>query len=219
MDGQAPLGPVCNRVRMPTVQDLVECADAHLAHYVDPTNSRAFATYDRTGDPGRIEPTDILAPALLDAAVPGRHVIAMYLPTGPHRRLREALDAVVTDPEAADARFEDQDLDAEAGPWALVKAALVASNDATGFRAAKVTKILHRKRPHLVPIFDSKVAWFYGVPARRPWELWPKLQAELRNHSEWLLRLGDPYRTPDRRRLSELRVLDIVVWEHTQKCP
>ena len=143
----------------------------------------------------------------------------MYLPTGPHRPLRECLDAVVMDPDANEARFEHQDLGAQTGPWALVKAALVASNDATGFRAAKVTKILHRKRPSLVPIFDSKVAQFYGVPGPAPWDLWPKLQAELRNHSEWLQGLGYPHRTSDGRRVSELRVLDIVVWEHTQDCP
>lgn len=195
---------------MSSVRDLVDCAGGHLAHYIDPTHARAFATYDRVGDPDRLEPTDLLAPALLDAAVHGHDVIRMYQPTGPHPRLREALEAVIADREAATARFEEQQLDAASGPWALVEAALVASDEAKGFRAAKVTKILHRKRPQLVPIFDSRVAEFYGVATHQPWKLWPVLQEEVRAHGDWLQELGAAYRTVEDRPLSSLRVLDIV---------
>ena len=99
-----------------------------------------------------------------------------------------------------------------------MEAALRASDEVKGFRAAKVTKILHRKRPQLVPIFDSKVAEFYGVPTHQPWHLWPILQAELRTQAEWLQELGAAYRTGEGRPLSGLRVLDIVVWEHMQGC-
>lgn len=207
---------------MANVEDLVTCASDHFAHYTDPSSRRAFFVYDRMGDPDRLEPTDLLAPALLDAPVSGQDVIAMYLADGPQVRLREALEAVILDRDAVTARFVDQDLDAETGPWALVKLALLASTPSrgvrTGFRAAKVTKILHRKRPQLVPIFDSKVAGFYGVSSGRPWELWPLLQAELRTHGDWLRDLGVGRLTLEGRPLSELRVLDIVVWEHMQSC-
>lgn len=125
----------------------------------------------------------------------------------------------MADPEAATARFRDQDLDADTGPWALVERALVASDSARGFRAAKVTKILHRKRPQLVPIFDSTVAEFYGVRTEQPWKLWPLLQEELAANGDWLVELAGGYRTVENRALSELRVLDIVVWEHMQGCP
>lgn len=203
---------------MPSVHELSPCASRHLPRYVDPEGGRAFATYDCIGNPGDLEPADVLAPALLDAPVPGRDVIKMYQPTGVHSELREALEAVLRDPAAASARFEDQDLDSDRGAWALVRAALSASDKASGFRAAKVTKILHRKRPYLVPIFDSKVAQFYGVSARRPWELWPLLQHELVDHATWLGEMGQTHRTSDGRPIAELRVLDIIVWEHMQGC-
>ncbi len=203
---------------MPSVRELNLCAANHLTHYVDPASGRAFYTYDRIGNPDNLEPADILAPALLDAPVPGRDVIKMYLRTGTHAELRKALESVLRDRDAAVARFVDQDIDSDIGAWALVEAALRASDEAPGFRAAKVTKILHRKRPALVPIFDSKVAEFYGVSVRRPWELWPLLQVELRHHGEWLRELSESYRTPDERPVADLRVLDIVVWEHMQGC-
>jgi len=85
-------------------------------------------------------------------------------------------------------------------------------------KASKVTKILHRKRPRLVPIFDSRVGGFYGVAAGKPWDMWPIIQEELRAHGEWLKELAGPHRTPDNHELSLLRTLDIVVWEHTQGC-
>lgn len=181
---------------MASVAQLESCAAPHLQHYTDEDGNRAFQTYDRAGDPHHLEPTDLLAPALLDAPVRGSHVIAMHQLDGPYRQLRDAMARVLSDPSTADARFEDQDLAADAGPWARVRAALVASNATSGIKASKVTKILHRKCPALVPIFDSKVAGFYGVDRTRPSLLWPILQEELRVHGEWLrelvLRRGVP---------------------------
>jgi hypothetical protein len=203
---------------MPSVEQLFPCATRHLRRYTDPAENRAFQTYDRLGDPGRLEPVDFFAPALLNASVRGMDVIAMHRPDGAYRELRDAMSRVVSDPSTSEARFEDQDLAAETGPWALVRAALVASDSTPDIKASKVTKILHRKRPALVPIFDSKVASFYGVPRTRPWLLWPLLQAEMRAHGGRLRELARNYPTPDRRTLEGLRALDIIVWEHSQGC-
>ena len=49
----------------------------------------------------------------------------------------------------------------------LVRHVLQACEWTIGLAASKVTKMLHRKRPSFVPIFDSKVAAFYGATARR----------------------------------------------------
>lgn len=77
-----------------------------------------------------------------------------------------------------------------------------------------MTKILHRKRPYLVPIFDSKVAQFYGTTPAKPRELWPALQRDVQDHGPWLNQLAKGILTPDGRPLSRLRALDIVIWEH-----
>jgi hypothetical protein len=115
--------------------------------------------------------------------------------------------------------FEEVDLEDESGPWMLVRNVLRACDDVVGIAASKATKILHRKRPHFVPIFDSKVATFYGATARRPWELWPRLQADLRCSIELVDWLRAGVSTPDNRPLSRLRTVDIVIWEHqVTKC-
>jgi hypothetical protein len=77
---------------------------------------------------------------------------------------------------------------------------------------------LHRKRPELVPIFDSRVASFYGCSTRLPWKFWPVLQADVRTNDGWLQTMAGLIRTPDGRELSVLRTLDIVVWEHSISC-
>ena len=203
---------------MPCLRDLRPCAERHLAHYVHPQNKRAFLAYDVLGDPARLLPVDVLAPALLDAPVRGAHLVAMHGSAGQYRALLDAMQAVLADEDAAHARFEEQDLDAATGPWRLVRAALQASDRTAGLKASKVTKILHRKRPSLVPIFDSRVAGFYGVSSRTPWLLWPLLKTEMLASRDWLEALPGSTRTPDGRQLSALRVLDIVIWEHSWGC-
>lgn len=75
-----------------SVDELAGCAADHLARNVDPAERRAFQTYDVLGDPDRLLPVDLLAPALLDAPVAGRLVVRMHLNDGPYRRLREAME-------------------------------------------------------------------------------------------------------------------------------
>jgi hypothetical protein len=199
---------------MATVFQLSRCAAQHLRDYLDPAGGRAFATYDRVGDAATLLPADCFAPALLNAPLTGREVRAMYQPDGPFRHLRDTMQAVLADERACSSRFEEQDLDSPDGPWALIRAALVASDSTPGIKASKVTKILHRKRPRLVPIFDSKVASFYEVSTRMPSKLWPLLKVEIANHGPWLSGLANSYSCPDGRAITSLRVLDIVVWEH-----
>jgi hypothetical protein len=145
-------------------------------------------------------------------------VIAMFQPAGPYRALLDEMQAVLDDDESRTARFEDQDFDAPGGPWALVAAALRASNDTPQLKASTVTKILHRKRPQLVPIFDRRVAAVYGVKPRTPWRLWEPLRDDLIANSSWLTLLAAAHQTPDGRQLTALRALDIVLWEHSWGC-
>jgi hypothetical protein len=88
------------------------------------------------------------------------------------------------------------------------------ADETHGLAASKVTKMVHRKRPHLVPIFDSKVAAFYATNAGAPWILWPRLQQDIRATTEQIDALRRGRSTPDGRRLSRLRTVDIVIWEH-----
>lgn len=119
---------------------------------------------------------------LLDALVRGNHVRRMHLPHGPYQLLRDAIQRVLDEEDAVAAKFGDLDLDAKTGSWSLIREVLHASNSTPGIKASKVTKILHRKRPDLVPIFDSRVAGFYRLSPQRPWEFWSVIQSELGQH-------------------------------------
>jgi hypothetical protein len=199
---------------MPTLADLTVCATDHFCSYTDPNGTRAFRAYDRQGCPSVLEPVDFFAPALLDAPLHGEHVRNMFLPSGVYRDLRVAMDTLLSDKKASVAQFKDQDLTAGKGPWRLVLDALDASGSTPYIKASKVTKILHRKRPALVPIFDSRVAAFYGVSRNKPWDFWPVIQVEVRQHGKWLRQLTKETLTPDGHPVTELRALDIIVWEH-----
>jgi hypothetical protein len=136
------------------------------------------------------------------------------------------MEAVLANEACATADFLDVTLDPSTGPWSLVDRALIATGEAGGtglpdFKAVAATKILHRKRPNLVPIFDSSIYQFYlgenpisGAYKDTPRRLWPLLQADLRHQKEWIQDLIAPLRTPDERPLSLLRAADIVIWEH-----
>ncbi|MFF3623953.1 DUF6308 family protein [Streptomyces sp. NPDC002467] len=87
--------------------------------------------------------------------------------------------------QACTTDFLDVTLDSSPvlGLWSI--RALVATGEAggtwlPGFKAVAVTKILHRKRPNHVPIFDSSVYQFYlgnkpvpGAYEDTPRRLWP----------------------------------------------
>jgi hypothetical protein len=75
-----------------------------------------------------------------------------------------------------------------------------------------VSKILARKRPHLIPIYDSVVAAKTGLPDSRPqWRRWfDAFQGEEgRDFADRLRRIREHAGTPH---LSLIRVLDIVLW-------
>ncbi|MGP3928274.1 DUF6308 family protein [Streptomyces sp. 8N616] len=152
-----------------------------------------------------------LAPALLSVPIGYRQVVPLFRPDGPGALVLQAMQAVLDSAAGRSATFLEADLRAGEGAWALVDQALIASGEAgghgvPGFKAVSVTKILHRKRPHLVPIFDTTVYRFYtgqappyGPYRDTPRRLWPLLQADLRANQEWLEEHASPLRTPDGR--------------------
>lgn len=168
--------------------------------------------------PGRLVPGDLLAPAFLDAPVPGRKALAMLHGEqgSPYRILGDAIAAAVERNEAQDAAFEDRPLNDDDSPWQLVVAAFEACQHTSGIKTTTVSKILHRKLPNLMPINDRLVRRFYGVPESDRWNLWESIYDDMNRGTvaELLDRWRDPYELPDSRPMSRLRALDIAVWMH-----
>jgi Family of unknown function (DUF6308) len=159
---------------------------------------------------------DLLAPALLgvNVDVDRLHTLTALLPL-----LQRALDKLPPGIELIEA--DDITLDLVAALYDPLDDPDVYDRDVKG---SMIAKVLHRKRPALVPLFDSKVRIFYQhsdcVPAApkdgRSWREYMQLlvramQFDLRENVEEFRRLaalvpeGGPPVTP-------LRMLDIVVW-------
>ena len=201
-----------------SVEELRSCAAGHLEGYLDPQGMRAFHVYDRLGDPDELTPLDCLAPVLLSAGMRDKDVVPMFAPVGPATRLREAMEELLHDENCRSANFLQVELDDPHGPWERIRAVLRATKDVPRIKASKVTKILHRKRPSLVPVYDREVFRFFVGKSPSGWKapdlFWPLLQEDLLAHGDWVAELAEPLRTPDGRPLTLLRAADIIVWEH-----
>jgi hypothetical protein len=76
--------------------------------------------------------------------------------------------------------------------------------------AVTVSKVLHRRRPHIVPLLDSLVYEFYGTKHPRP--VRKALWEDIRENAGWLADLAATRTTPDGRPPSILRLADILIW-------
>lgn len=204
-----------------TLATLRPCAAAHLARYLDPDHpggARAFHAYDGDDRPDTLTATDLLAPVLLSVRMTYADVVPMYSTTGPHRQLRQAIEDVLTDHDSRSADFLSLDLTDPHGPWARVRAAFEASYPVRNLKTVAVSKILHRKRPHLVPIYDRQLHRFYFHTLPVKWRaherLWPVLQQDLNRHQPWLAHLRDTHQPRTGPQLTLLRTADIIICEH-----
>ena len=177
------------------------------------TGSR-FETFAGGGDsvdPNRITSADLIAVSMLSVHVPGEASLGI---TGELAgEIEELLAQVPTELRLENlTKNEFTTYLDEGSPADRIWALLRQRENKWGVGQTTTSKILARKRPHLVPIYDSAVAKQVGLRDssgqwRRWWEafqsdegrkLVKKLQA-IREAS------GQPH-------LSLLRVLDIVLW-------
>lgn len=207
-----------------SIAELKDCASRYLDEYTARDGGRAFWTYDRNDGATQLTPLDCLAPVLLSMRTSYRDVIPLFESSGPHAELLEAMNAVLKDPRSAVTSFLDVELDDPSSPWALVRSAFGATEQVHGLTAVYVSKVLHRKLPLLVPLYDWIVYEFYmqRKPSGRlaPPRLFAAMQPDLQEHSEWISSLARGRRTADDRPLDLLRTADSVIWQHeVTGCP
>lgn len=192
---------------------------AHAQRYLTDGAGWAYPAYDayeRERAPGPLTDADLLAPVLLNVR---RMKIKTY----------EALQAKRAELDEHLARVPaGLDLvDADAGDLAVL-GDMFAVLDGPGVWGAKGTvlaKVLHRKRPRFVPLYDEQVRVVYQVganapvppPPRRTRRAWrdfvflyaAAVQEDLRREADLWAEIAalanDPPITP-------LRALDIVAW-------
>lgn len=201
-----------------------------LLAYIARTSPYAWPLYDEDFAPDELCGADLAAPALLNYPLPRRCLEEMGR-TGvgtPYEALVSAMRNFLTVPGAS--RFS--------GLTAADVAALVGRNPGTPLQgppqlmafiqcldavqacpklwSVAVAKILHRKRPELVPLIDKRLRGFYQTGrsyAPLFQAIWtdlqrPQVQQEL---GTWTTGVQTP---GSGRPLTQLRALDIIVWMH-----
>ena len=194
---------------------LVEDPEELLLAYVEPEGAYAFPAYDElvTNGSADLVDGDLLAPSLLGAHVDYARFVLLkrMLP-----RLRDGLAAL---PPTA---LEDTD---DAGIATVARCFEVLDEPVfvrAGARGTIVSKVLHRKRPDLVPLYDSRIWTAYTVSgaigrgSHRPWvevmqALCHSMRADIGNNRAEFGQLQQAAAGAGAR-LTLLRILDILVW-------
>ncbi|WP_261559182.1 DUF6308 family protein [Frankia tisae] len=179
----------------------------------------AYPYYDglvTNEDPDLLCTGDLLAPSLLGVHV---DVDRMHTLTALTPLLQRALDKLPPGIELIEA--DEVTLDLVAALYDPLDDPDVSDRDVKG---SLIAKVLHRKRPALVPLFDSKVRIFYQhedcvPPSPRDGRSWRQymgllvraMQYDLRENAEEFRRLAAlvPSTGPQ---VTPLRMLDVVVW-------
>jgi hypothetical protein len=192
----------------------VEHPDQVLRDYVDPRNGYAFPSYDRlvTNGAASLVDGDLLAPALIGAEVDrGRFALL--------REMLPALGGIASLPAVPLESADDAVVGQVADLFAVLDEAPYAGK---GVRGTIISKVLHRKRPDLVPLYDSRIFESYTAPGaierstHRSWrefmallctQMRDDLQAETDAFDELVGIAGD-----EGALLTRLRILDILVW-------
>lgn len=193
----------------------IEDAEDLLLAYVDPDGPYAFPAYDElvTNGSSELVDGDLLAPSLLDAHVDYARFVLLK------RMLPSICEAWSRLPETP---LEDTD---DAGVAAVARCFAVLDEPIyvrAGARGTIVSKVLHRKRPDLIPLYDSRIWTAYTVSgaigrgSHRPWvevmqALCHSMRADLRNNRAEFETLRATAAAKGAR-LTALRILDILVW-------
>jgi hypothetical protein len=189
----------------------IEHPDDVLLDYIDVRNGFAFPSYDRlvTNGSAELVDGDLLAPALIGAEVDrGRFALL--------REMLPALTGVASLPQVSIEDADDAAIGAVADLFAVLDEAPYAGK---GVRGTILSKVLHRKRPDLVPLYDSRIFESYTAPgaipraAHRSWrEFMELLCTQMRDDLRAEQEAFDELVEVAGGELSRLRILDILVW-------
>jgi hypothetical protein len=192
----------------------VEHPDHVLLDYLDPRNGYAYPAYDRlvTNRSTELVDGDLLAPALMGVDLDRARFSLL-------REMLPALEGVADLPPVALQDADDDHVLCVAGIFGMLDEPRYAGR---GVRGTIVSKVLHRKRPDLVPLYDSRIFEAYTAPGAVPratarsWQafmalLCMQMRADLRAEAAAfaeLEQLAADHGAP----VSRLRILDILVW-------
>lgn len=192
----------------------VEAPEQVLLDYLDVRNGYAWSAYDTlvTNGSAELVDGDLLAPNLIGATVDRDRFLLL-------RELMPRIAGVAQLPGTPIQDATDAELEQVADLFAVLDDAPYAGR---GVRGTILSKVLHRKRPDLVPLYDSRIFESYTAPgaieraAHRTWRefmmlLLTQMRADLQRESDafdLLLASAEASGV----RMTRLRALDILVW-------
>jgi len=204
------------------VIDRLRDAPDRIERYCAASSGYAWPTYDIDNNPELLTATDLLSPALLSYPIKSKYLNEMFREPvnheGPNSNsyfdLRVALERFVKATSESASDFERWKL-SEPGvsqEWTLLRTALNISKTAKGLSTVAITKILHRKRPELVPLVDRRIRAFFGRRKLEDDQLFQDIQQFVVAHGNQLDEWRKPYSLSNGQPMSRLRVLDIAIW-------
>jgi len=198
-----------------------------LSKYCAATSGYAWPAYDIDNNPELLTATDLLSPALLSYPIKSKYLNEMFrepardegLNGNSYFDLRVALERFVKATSASTSAFELWKL---SGPettqeWKLFGTALNTSKTTWGLSTVAITKILHRKRPELVPLVDRRVRAFFGRRKHEDDRLFQDIHDFVNTHKDQLDEWRKPYSLQNGKAMSRLRVLDIAIWMQPER--
>jgi len=203
-----------------------------LGTYVSDFENFGWPLYDQDPSPSTLVGVDLASPALLSYPIRSEYLnemgrqtlegeteincfnvlfqaMAAFVGTKSDEKFWEIPSAVV-----ASLATRDRGDEVEVSPgFTKLLACFDAAQECEGLGSVAVTKILHRKRPDLVPINDSLVRKFYGVKNSYV-PLFAAIHNDLQDPETFTMLevLAAPHEGLDHRPMSILRALDIVIW-------
>jgi len=198
-----------------------------ISNYCAATSGYAWPTYDIDNNPELLTATDLLSPALLSYPIKSKYLNEMFrepasdegLNSNSYFDLRVALERFVKVTSASTSAFELWKL---SGPetsqvWKSFGTALNISKTTRGLSTVAITKILHRKRPELVPLVDRRVRAFFGRRKHEDDRLFQDIQDFVNTYKDQLDEWRKPYSLQNGKLMSRLRVLDIAIWMQPER--
>jgi hypothetical protein len=197
-----------------------------LQRYCSATSGYAWPAYDIDLNPGSLTATDHLAPALLSYPIKSKYLNEMFRePTrgegaigNSYYDLRVALEKFVESTLESQKSFEQLELGGaqNASEWRLFKQILNASSSTKGLTTVAITKILHRKRPELVPLVDRRIRGFFGRRKHEDDQLFQDIQDFVESNKSQIDDWRRPYSLPNGQPMTRLRALDIAIWMQSE---
>ncbi|HVF06780.1 MAG TPA: DUF6308 family protein [Frankiaceae bacterium] len=193
----------------------VEDPEELLLAYVEPDGAYAYPAYDdlvTNGSPDLVD-GDLLAPSLLGAHVDYARFVLLK------RMLPSICEGMAALPPTPLEDTDDAGIAAVARVFSVLDEPIYAR---AGARGTIVSKVLHRKRPDLIPLYDSRIWSAYtisgaiGRGSHRPWvevmqALCHAMRSDLGSNRGEFVALRQA--AADKGALlTQLRILDILVW-------